>query len=230
MFILRNCFFGLAMASCAVAYGQPSRTSRNPLIDYPGFVRMAEEFAPLRDKRRINIEEFVKMLEEPNTIILDTRSRKAFNMVHMTGAIHLNFSDFSSKSLAEAIPSKETRILIYCNNNFLQPGQSLEKNEFIFANGQRIQVRNNILDPKTLQDEEVIISGTTTKSPPLALNIPTFINLFGYGYENVFELADVLSLDDPRLKLEGHEMKKPAVIHARKVAAWLAKQQAENLR
>lgn len=29
----------------------------------------------------------------------------------------------------------------------------------------------------------------------LALNIPTFINLYGYGYPNVWELGDVLLLD-----------------------------------
>lgn len=36
-----------------------------------------------------------------------------------------------------------------------------------------------------------------TKAAPLALNIPTFINLHGYGYGNVWELADVIGMDDP---------------------------------
>lgn len=35
------------------------------------------------------------------------------------------------------------------------------------------------------------------KAAPLALNIQTFINLTGYGYANVWELADVLDFDDP---------------------------------
>lgn len=35
------------------------------------------------------------------------------------------------------------------------------------------------------------------KSAPLALNIQTFINLVGYGYPNVFELADVVDFNDP---------------------------------
>lgn len=34
------------------------------------------------------------------------------------------------------------------------------------------------------------------KSAPLALNIPTFINLHGYGYHNIWELADVIGSDD----------------------------------
>ena len=35
------------------------------------------------------------------------------------------------------------------------------------------------------------------KKLQLALNIPTFINLVGYGYENVWELADVIRTDGP---------------------------------
>ena len=37
------------------------------------------------------------------------------------------------------------------------------------------------------------------KSAALALNIQTFINLVGYGYPNVVELADVVDFDDPRV-------------------------------
>lgn len=36
-----------------------------------------------------------------------------------------------------------------------------------------------------------------TKAVSLALNIQTFINLVGYGYPNVWELADVVDFDDP---------------------------------
>ena len=34
------------------------------------------------------------------------------------------------------------------------------------------------------------------KKAPLALNIPTFINLVGYGYTNVWELGDTVSVRD----------------------------------
>ena len=35
------------------------------------------------------------------------------------------------------------------------------------------------------------------KAAPLALNIQTFINLVGYGFGNVWELADVIDMGDP---------------------------------
>ena len=38
------------------------------------------------------------------------------------------------------------------------------------------------------------------KSAPLALNIQTFINLVGYGYPNVQELADVVDFNDPKVE------------------------------
>lgn len=38
-----------------------------------------------------------------------------------------------------------------------------------------------------------------TKALPLALNIQTFINLYGYGYKNVWELGEAVDMNDPRV-------------------------------
>jgi hypothetical protein len=38
------------------------------------------------------------------------------------------------------------------------------------------------------------------KRVQLALNIQTFINLYGYGYRNVYELADVVDFNDPDVR------------------------------
>lgn len=37
------------------------------------------------------------------------------------------------------------------------------------------------------------------KSGPVALNIPTFIHLYAYGYRNIRELGEVVDMDDPRI-------------------------------
>ena len=50
------------------------------------------------------------------------------------------------------------------------------------------------------------------KKVALALNIPTFINLVGYGYRNVYELASYLDVDDPRWEFEGTTMVKHRVL------------------
>ncbi len=44
-----------------------------------------------------------------------------------------------------------------------------------------------------------------TKILPMALNIPTFINLYGYGYKNVYELASLVPIQDKRLEFAGTE-------------------------
>lgn len=41
------------------------------------------------------------------------------------------------------------------------------------------------------------------KRATLALNIPTFINLYGYGYKNIYELNGVTHMADPRAKWTG---------------------------
>jgi phage shock protein E len=39
-----------------------------------------------------------------------------------------------------------------------------------------------------------------TKSVQLALNIQTFINLYGYGYRNIFELGEAVDMDAPEVR------------------------------
>lgn len=158
-----------------VAFAQPQAKNYPASdIDYPGFVELTKEAEEHRKTHTISVTEFLKMAEEKNTIILDTRSEKMYKAKHVKGAVHLNFSDFTAGKLAKVIPSKSTKILIYCNNN-------LDKDEMYFAR----------------------------KFAPLALNIPTFINLFGYGYKNVYELDALVPTipmfkdEKPALEFEG---------------------------
>ena len=44
------------------------------------------------------------------------------------------------------------------------------------------------------------VAPVPVKSVALALNIQTFINLVGYGYPNVYELADVVDFNDPHVE------------------------------
>jgi hypothetical protein len=149
------------------------------LVDFPSFVRLATEVEAYRNKGHlVDIETFMKMAKEPKTIILDARSRPMYDMKHIKGAIHLNFADFTHENLLKVIPSKNTRILIYCNNNFM--------------------------DDNLFFESKVSMPSFTKEKPvSLALNIPTFINLYGYGYKNVYELSSLLSVRDPMVEFEG---------------------------
>jgi PDZ domain-containing secreted protein len=92
---------------------------RNPSIDMNGYLSVSVEAARHREARRISEEEFIRMSREPGTIILDARSRELYQVLHVKGAINLSFPDIAVDSLKSTIPDKNTRILIYCNNNFL---------------------------------------------------------------------------------------------------------------
>jgi hypothetical protein len=88
------------------------------LVDYDGFARNVAEVRSLRESRRISEEQFIRMAAEPGTIILDARSERLYKRRHVKGAVNLSFPEFTEQTLARAIPSRETRVLIYCNNNF----------------------------------------------------------------------------------------------------------------
>ena len=147
---------------------EPTNEDPPALINLPEFREILNETEAHRAKRRVSLERFQEMSREPNTLILDTRSKAAYDQKHLKGAVHLNFSDFTADKLAKVIPDKATRILIYCNNNVKD-------------------------DPASF----------ALKGGPLALNIPTYINLYGYGYRNVFELKSLIAENDSRWEFEG---------------------------
>ena len=91
---------------------------QNPAIQYSGFAKLTKELEPVRAKNRVSEEDFIKMAGEPGTIVLDARSHDKYEAIHVKGAIHLAFTDFTDEALRKIIPDKTTRILIYCNNNF----------------------------------------------------------------------------------------------------------------
>jgi len=90
----------------------------NPAIDMPGYLDVADQAAQHRETRRLTEEQFIQFSQAPGTIILDARSKEKYDELHIKGAINLSFPDITVDSLAQLIPDKNTRILIYCNNNF----------------------------------------------------------------------------------------------------------------
>ncbi len=97
---------------------EPQAPPVNPAIDMQGYLRVSAEAARHREPRRVSEANFIRMSREPGTVILDARSKGKFDLLHIDGAINLNFSDITVESLQRLLPDKNVRILIYCNNNF----------------------------------------------------------------------------------------------------------------
>lgn len=118
-----TCLFAglLAVLAGAIAFAQSSKAPSifNPLIDYVGHRETVQRVEPLRESRRLSEADFLAKAREADTVVLDARSGPMFERLHVEGAVNLSFPDFTEEALAKVIPTKDTRVLIYCNNNFL---------------------------------------------------------------------------------------------------------------
>lgn len=91
----------------------------NPSIDMKAFLKVSAEAAKHREKRRLTEDEFIRMSKERGVVILDARSRQKYDELHIRAAVNLSFPDITLESLSTMFPDKNARILIYCNNNFV---------------------------------------------------------------------------------------------------------------
>jgi Rhodanese-like domain len=158
---------------------------RKAKVDFDGYEKLLDVVKEHRKDRLIDVEKFKTMSKQKNVVVLDARSEKMYKSKHLKGAVHLNFSDFTRENLAGIIPDMETTVLIYCNNNF-------EGDEVNFAS----KVARPIPALKSKQELT------------LALNIPVYINLYGYGYRNVYELSELVNVFDGRVEYEGTAVRK----------------------
>lgn len=159
------------------------------LVDYDDFKNLVIELEKHRTEHLVSLDVFLRMSKEDNVIIFDTRSDYRFNRKHLKGAIHLDFTDFTQENLLKLIPDTSTKILIYCNNNF---------------DGDQIDFASKMAIPKNNMETQIL---SNRKPIMLALNIPTHINLYGYGYRNIYELDELVNVNDIRIKFEGTEVK-----------------------
>jgi len=159
-------------------------------VDFDSYLELALQAREQRKTRLIGLKTFQSMSSEANTVILDTRSKEMYDARHIKGAIHLDFSDFTQLRLSQLIPDTNTRILIYCNNN-------IENDLDYFPTKSLSPIELNIMEMNSLPN------GPKEFPLTMALNIPTYINLFGYGYKNVYELADLVSIYYGDIEFEG---------------------------
>lgn len=202
-------FYSLSLQAQIIT---PSKVS---IDDYEKLIAEVKEH---RKTRLLELKDFLEEAKQPGVMILDARSDSMYNAKHIKGAVHLNFSDFTQERLARLIPSAGTKILIYCNNNFKDdkvffPTKLVMPEVLNIQNLQNLQTQqlaSNLENGEKKENQEPV---TLTELPPLkpitlALNIPTYINLYGYGYRNVYELSEFVSVNDYRIEFEGTAVKK----------------------
>lgn len=158
-------------------------------VSFDDFKGLVSEVETHRASRLVDLNTFLEMSQEPDVIIFDSRSDFRFERIHVKGAKHLAFTDFTQDNLAKVIPSPDTKILIYCNNNF---------------DGNATDFASKVAGPRPRPDRTVANQFAAQSKPlMMALNVPTYINLYGYGYRNVYELDELVKVTDPRIQFEG---------------------------
>jgi len=115
---MKKYLLAIGLGSCA-AGAIADESIPNPLIDYGEFQHIVTASKGEREQHRLTEAEFLAALREPGVIVLDARTESRYRLRHIKGAINLPFTEFTAATLAEVVPSKDTKILIYCNNNFL---------------------------------------------------------------------------------------------------------------
>ena len=159
----------------------------NPNIDFAAHIVTAQNAQQHRATRRLSEDDFIKASKEEGVVVLDARSKAMYDLLHVEGAININFSDLDVETLKKTLPDKKTKILIYCNNNFTPapdaPGVA--------------QRPNQPANPMAVKAAEAFKG----KGLALSLNISTYTTLYGYGYTNVYELAPLLDPTKTKLAL-----------------------------
>lgn len=174
------------VATSGMAQNRKYPKAKVSFEDYKALVAAVE---PHRARRLVDLDQFLKMSKEPGVIIFDSRSTFRFDRIHLKGAKHLSFTDFTQDNLAKTIPSFDTKILIYCNNNF---------------DGNQTDFASKVANPAPKANSAIATQLASQDKPRMmALNVPTYINLYGYGYHNVYELNELVKVDDPRITFEG---------------------------
>ncbi|MFN8659977.1 MAG: rhodanese-like domain-containing protein [Candidatus Obscuribacterales bacterium] len=184
-------FIAALLLSVMVASNGMAQDAKYPKakVSFDDFKALVAEVEPLRASRLISLDQFLKMSQEPGVIVLDSRSTFRFDRIHLKGAKHLSFTDFTQDNLSKVIPSPDTKILIYCNNNF---------------DGNQTDFASKVAAPRPRASNPIASQMASQAKPRMmALNVPTYINLYGYGYHNVYELNELVKVNDPRIKFEG---------------------------
>ena len=163
----------LAGVACFLAGAALAAEPPNPNIDMQGFLKVAAEAARTRDGHRVSEADFIRMAKEPGTVVLDARSGEMYRLLHVAGAVNLSFPDFTADDLARVLGSPGTRVLIYCNNNFVDspafrtklPSASLNLSTFVALRDygyRNVYELGPLLDPRT---SRIAFEGASLSSP-----------------------------------------------------------------
>jgi phage shock protein E len=71
----------------------------------------------VQKKHTVSVDRFIELSKQEGAVILDVRSKAAFDRGHLDGALHLGAAITTEEKMRSLLPSKDSKLLIYCDNS-----------------------------------------------------------------------------------------------------------------
>lgn len=163
----------LFLSACLCATLPAWSAHSAPNLAAPDF-RQAEEWL---QEHRLSEDAFIRLSREPGTVVLDVSDGETYRLLHVAGARHLTWQELAdADAVGKVLPDRETRILIYENNNYRTVRRRFETHQSMAAEF----------------SEERRSSGE---------NVAVCRALQRHGYRHIYELAPYVRIDRSQLPL-----------------------------
>ena len=93
----------------------------------------AAAIAGLHQQRLVDLDTFVEMIGDENTVLIDVRNAWEYQCAHVEGAVNMSVADMTEAAMAEIVPDRDTRIVIYCSDSlFFMPTRRIALTSMAF--------------------------------------------------------------------------------------------------
>ena len=67
----------------------------------------------------ISAKQLSDWLIEESVVLIDLRAKESYDAAHIRGAINLAIESLTTENLQKIVPNSDSRIVVYCANNFM---------------------------------------------------------------------------------------------------------------
>ncbi|TNE31595.1 MAG: rhodanese-like domain-containing protein [Alphaproteobacteria bacterium] len=158
--------YGLMLALClfpAVSHAQQEPVQALTLDQF-------KEALPSHAEE-LHLKEFLALKQKEEVVVLDVRSKESYAYRHLAGSVNIPLTDLTEKILSEAVPDKDTPVVLACDYSFFPTrmiAMTMQAYPVLKANGYTKIYRLNLwssADGKMVSDEEqekrLVFEGTS---------------------------------------------------------------------
>lgn len=161
--------FSVLLADMAMAAPQDKATldRLNSMLrisdDDKKYFKNWDKIDEIRQERQIHYTKIPEILKKEDALILDVRSKEDYDCGHIKGAKNLSLTDITEKTLPQIVPSKQTKIIIYCEKTLWANRRNIPATQISFPIIYELGYENvyeiePVMDGRMLKDFKDILS------------------------------------------------------------------------